>query len=55
MGYSIEFLPHIDKVLCEGNRLAVARDGDCAVHVGRRVPVLTVGDPHHRTRQLSAI
>ncbi len=35
-------LPHVDKVLGQGNGLAVAGDGDGPVHVGRCVPVLAV-------------
>ena len=47
-------LPHVDQILGQGDGLAVTGDGDGSVHVGWRVPVLTVRDPHHRPRQLSA-
>ena len=45
--------PHVDKILSQGDGLAVAADGDGAVQVGRRVPVLAVRDPDHRPADLS--
>ena len=45
-------LPHVDEILGERHRLVVAGDADGAVEVGGRVPVLTVGDADHRTREL---
>jgi len=44
--------PHVDEILGERHRLVVAGDADGAVEVGGRVPVLTVGDADHRTREL---
>lgn len=46
--------PHVDEILSESNRLAVATDGDRPVQVGRRVPVLAVRDPDHRSADLPA-
>ena len=45
--------PHVDKILSEGDRLAVAADGDGSVEVGRCVPVLAVRDPDHCPADLS--
>ena len=46
--------PHVDEILSESNRLAVATDGDRPVQVGRRVPVLAIRDPDHCSADLPA-
>ena len=57
LGHSSDFvvtlLPHVDQVLCEGDRLSVAGDGDRAVRVAARLAVLAVRNANHRSAQLS--
>ena len=48
-------LPHVDQILGQSHGLRVPRDGDGSVQVGGGVSVLAVGDPDHRSGELSAM